>query len=147
MPDHTDQTGGCLCGAVRYRVTGPMRQVLACHCGQCRRTHGHFAAYSGCAAGDLVIERDWALRWYASSPDGRRGFCGDCGASLFWRLEGGRTVSIAAGSLDDATGLHLAGHIYTADKGDYYAITDGAPQWPQDPDTASPDYPLVPGLG
>ena len=38
------QTGGCLCGAVRYRVAGPLRDVVACHCAQCRRSSGHFAA-------------------------------------------------------------------------------------------------------
>jgi len=37
-------TGGCLCGGVRYRATGPLRHVIACHCGQCRKTSGHFAA-------------------------------------------------------------------------------------------------------
>lgn len=34
--------GGCLCGEVRYRVTGPMRDIIGCHCSQCRRTTGHY---------------------------------------------------------------------------------------------------------
>lgn len=143
----TERSGGCLCGAVRYRVTGPVRQVLACHCGQCRRTHSHFAAYTACATGDFVLERDRALRWYQSSLEAKRGFCGDCGASLFWAPAHGRTVSIAAGTLDGATGLRIGGHIFTAEKGDYYTIADGAPQWAQEPDVASADYPRVPGLG
>ncbi|MDR6290475.1 hypothetical protein E9232_003001 [Inquilinus ginsengisoli] len=142
----TDRTGGCLCGAVRYRVTGPLRQVVACHCGQCRRTSGHFAAFTACASGDLVLERNKGLRWYRSSPEASRGFCGECGASLFWAVTGGPRVSIAAGTLDGATGLRIDAHLFTADKGDYYAITDGGRQWPQDPDPDAPDYPQVPGL-
>ena len=42
-------TGGCLCGGVRYRVAGRLLPVVACHCGQCRRTLGHFGAYTGAA--------------------------------------------------------------------------------------------------
>ncbi|WP_342241429.1 GFA family protein [Inquilinus sp. OTU3971] len=143
----TDHTGGCLCGGVRYRVTGPLRQVVTCHCGQCRRTSGHFAAFTACAAGDLVLESDRTLRWYRSSPEAERGFCGECGASLFWKLTQGGTVSIAAGTLDGATGLGIGGHLYTVDKGDYYSIADGAPQWREHPDWDDPAYPQVPGLG
>jgi hypothetical protein len=47
MPEDQHQiraTGGCLCGAVRYEVRGPLRPVVYCHCTQCRRTSGHFSA-------------------------------------------------------------------------------------------------------
>ena len=39
-------TGGCLCGDVRFRIFGPLRDVINCHCGQCLRSHGNFAAYT-----------------------------------------------------------------------------------------------------
>ena len=142
----TDHTGGCLCGAVRYRVTGPLRPVVTCHCSQCRRTSGHFAAFTACAPGDLVLESDRGLRWYRSSAEAERGFCGECGSNLFWKPTQGRIISIAAGTLDGATGLGIGGHLFIADEGDYYAITDGAPQWPRYPEGDS-DYPQVPGLG
>ncbi|WP_026869295.1 GFA family protein [Inquilinus limosus] len=143
----TDQTGGCLCGAVRYRVTGPLRQVVACHCGQCRRTSGHYAAFTACAADNLVLESDRTLRWYRSSPEAERGFCGECGSNLFWKPAHGRAISIAAGTLDGATGLRIGAHLFTADKGDYYAIAGDAPQWPRYPAQGDPGYPRVPGLG
>src|SRR3712207_4982961 len=115
-------TGGCLCGAVRYAVRGPMRDVVVCHCGRCRRSHGHFAAYAACRRSDLAVDDSGALRWYEA--DGRaRGFCCRCGASLFWRAEGRPTVSIAAGTIDEPTGLRTVAHIFTRDRGDYYELS------------------------
>lgn len=120
--------GGCACGAVRYRVEGPLRPVVACHCETCRRIGGHYLAATACRREHLVMEREEGLRWWTSSPDHRRGFCGTCGATLFWEREGTPGVSIFAGSLDSPTGLRLTGHIYTDEKGDYYVIADGLPQ-------------------
>ena len=114
-------TGGCLCGAVRYEVTGPLRDVVICHCSRCLRTHGHAAAYSACERARLAIVRDEALRWYAAD-ERERGFCARCGASLFWRAAGRATVSIAAGTLDPPTGLRTVAHIYTREHADYYEI-------------------------
>ena len=122
--------GGCLCGGVRYRVTGPLRPVVDCHCGQCRRTHGHVAAYATAATAALELLEAAGLRWYGSSPGVRRGFCGTCGASLFWERTAGTTTGIAAGTLDGPTGLATVGHIFVADAGDYYAITDDLPRFP-----------------
>ena len=114
-------TGGCLCGGVRYEVRGPLRDVVVCHCERCRRAHGHAAAYAACARADLVLREAGTLRWYVA--DGReRGFCTGCGASLFWRADGRGTISIAAGTLDEPTGLRTVAQIHVADAGDYYEI-------------------------
>jgi hypothetical protein len=112
--------GGCLCGAVRYRIDGPLRDVVVCHCSRCRRTHGHVAAYSDCAAADLTVADDTSLRWY-DADERRRGFCSQCGASLFWqRADGAQMISVAAGTLDEPTGLRTVAQIFTATPGDYY---------------------------
>lgn len=132
-------SGGCLCGAVGYRVTGPMRPVIACHCGQCRKTSGHHVAATSAARGDVEITGH--VRWFASSANARRGFCPVCGSNLFWDGPGAN-LSIHAGTLEAPTGLKLAGHIFCADKGDYYEIADGLPQAPAaDPNltTMAPD--------
>jgi hypothetical protein len=121
-----EPAGACLCGAVRYRVHGPLRDVVFCHCTRCRRTHGHFAAYTACERADLELVEERGLRWY-EADDRRRGFCSECGASIFWERDGGTTVSIAAGTLDEPTGLRPSHHIFTADAGDYYEIADGLP--------------------
>jgi hypothetical protein len=123
------RTGGCLCGGVRYRVTGRLQPVVDCHCGQCRRTHGHVAAYATAAKAALELVEDGGLRWYGSSPGVRRGFCGTCGASVFWERVDEPDVAIAAGTLDPPTGLATVGHIFVADAGDYYAIADDLPRF------------------
>lgn len=119
--------GGCLCGAVRYRYEGALREVIGCHCNQCRRTSGHFVAATQGQRERLMLERDDGLHWYRSSPGVSRGFCRECGSSLFWTRDDSGRVSIMAGTLDGATGLELTRHIHVADAGDYYAIDPDLP--------------------
>jgi hypothetical protein len=94
----------------------------------CRRTSGHFVAATACAREDLVLSSSASLRWYQSSASARRGFCGQCGSNLFWDPVGEARVSIMAGTLNPPTGLGAQGHIFVAEAGDYYRITDGLPQ-------------------
>ena len=124
-------SGGCLCGGVRYRLTGPRRDVIVCHCENCRRTHGHVAAYTSVARGDLQLTDEQTLQWFHDrSPDTYRGFCNRCGASLFWDARDGKNkISVAAGTLDDASSLKTIGHVYVAEAGGYYEIEDGLPQF------------------
>jgi hypothetical protein len=122
------RAGGCLCGAVRYEVRGTLRPVVLCHCTQCRRTTGHFLATTAARHADFRLLTEQSLEWYDSSPEARRGFCRRCGSTLFWQGAGRDYVSIAAGTLDDSSGLKAACHIFVADKGGYYEIDDGLPQ-------------------
>ena len=129
MEPMTNATGGCLCGAVRYAVRGLLRPVSYCHCSQCRRTSGHFVAATACATSDLDVVSGERLRWYRSSPAAERGFCSECGSSLFWRPGHGRHISIMAGTIDTPTGLQAKEHIFLADASDYYELADGLPQF------------------
>lgn len=117
--------GGCLCGAVQYVVNGPLRPVIACHCRQCRKSSGHHVAATAARREDLAV--GGAVKWFASSETASRGFCPTCGSNLFWD-GGGERISIFAGTLDGAPGLRMAAHIYCADKGDYYEISDDLPK-------------------
>jgi hypothetical protein len=89
---------------------------------------GHFLAATAARDGDFGLTRADTLAWYSASPHARRGFCSNCGSTLFWRGNGRDYVAIAAGSIDGPTGLKLVQHIFTADKGDYYELDDGAPR-------------------
>jgi hypothetical protein len=130
-------TGRCLCGAVTYDVRGPLRDILLCHCVECRRWGGSAGSFAATRADDLVIAETEALRWI-DSPDSdhgaRRGFCGECGSSLFWQAAGAERIGVAAGSLDAPTGLQVVAHIYAHQAGDYEILDDGLPH---DPDRSA----------
>ena len=124
----TRASGACLCGSVTYEISGPLSGVIYCHCAQCRKSSGHYFAATSCQREHLSISKDEGLRWYQSSKEAERGFCGRCGSSLFWSYKDAPTMSIAPGSLDLPTGLKADAHIFVADASDYYTIDDGLPQ-------------------
>jgi len=121
----TVHRGSCLCGGVVYEVEGPLRDVIGCHCGQCRKQTGHFMAATAARHTDFKVVKQDDLKWYTSSDFAERAFCGTCGSTLFWQRKGGDYIAIAAGTLDTPTGIRIEGHIFCADKGDYYEILDG----------------------
>lgn len=124
-------SGGCLCGGVRYRIDGECRDIVCCHCENCRRTHGHFAAYTALRLSQLTLLSSASLQWYHDeSPDTLRGFCNRCGASLFWKqhAEADR-ISVSGGSLDDSGRLRVVGHIFMSEAGGYYQVDDGLPRF------------------
>ena len=127
----TTHSGGCACGAVRYRASGSLRPVIACHCSQCRKAMSNYGAFTAVARGGLAIDNEGEITWFESSPGVRRGFCRRCGSSLFWDNSGAGHVSIAAGTLDQPSGLKQVRHIFVADKADFYEIGDGLEQLPQ----------------
>ena len=119
--------GSCLCGKVKLTVTSFARDVVACHCTQCRKQTGHFVAATRVENSKLTISGKEHLKWYKASADATRGFCQHCGSVLFWRSKDSDSTSIMAGCLDSPTGLTVSHHIYATDKGDYYEIDDGKP--------------------
>ncbi|MDB5660972.1 MAG: aldehyde-activating protein [Cypionkella sp.] len=114
--------GGCLCGQVRFEADAPLRDVVACHCTQCRKTSGHFWAATSVPHDRFRLTESTGLRWFQSSDIARRGFCGTCGSSLFWEPVGENRISIAAGALEGPTALKIIENSCLEDKGDYYDI-------------------------
>lgn len=126
-------TGSCLCGAVQFKTSGDLRDVVACHCSQCRKQTGLYYAATNAELTEFEMSGEGNVSWYRASPGARRGFCTTCGSALFWQADGASYLSIMAGAFDQPTGLRLTSHIFCADKGDFYDITDGMPQYPQTP--------------
>jgi len=122
-------SGQCLCGAITYRAERARRQVVSCHCSQCRRWTGGLWRATGAVRDELTIDDpDGRLTWFQSSDQARRGFCATCGSSLFFDHADRHTYAIMCGTLDQPTGLELTLHIYIDDKADYEIIDDGLPQ-------------------
>jgi len=116
-------SGGCNCGGVRYEVHGKLRDVIACHCIQCRRQSGHFVTATATRRPNFKLVKGDSLRWYVAVPGYRRGFCNNCGSTLFFEEDGGERVSIATGSLDEPQGLKIGAHIFASEAGALSYVT------------------------
>lgn len=125
----TSNKGSCLCGAVRFTASGPLRGVIYCHCSQCRKQSGHYYAATNVADEDLEVEGAENITWYEASSFARRGFCSVCGSALFWKHKELSETSVMAGAFESPSGLSGEAHIFVADKGDYYEIADGLPRF------------------
>jgi hypothetical protein len=126
--------GQCICGAVRFEVRGPLRNVVLCHCTECRRWTGHAWPATSAPFDELDFSEERGLRWIDSPDseyDARRGFCSECGSSLFWQVPGSRIVSIAAGCLDAPTGIRTVKQIWVDSAGDYYELDERIPSEPR----------------
>lgn len=121
--------GSCLCGAVSFVVEGELPEASACHCTKCRKTTGHHEAGVDVERSAVAITGEANLTWYFSSENVRRGFCTTCGSPMFFDLPGADWIGLNLGSFDGLTGTKIARHIFVGDKGDYYDICDGAPQY------------------
>ncbi|HZF17425.1 MAG TPA: GFA family protein [Steroidobacteraceae bacterium] len=127
--------GSCLCGTVRFEISGALDRASHCHCSMCRKAHGAaFGSYAGVpkaalrwTAGEASISR------YASSGDVTRTFCSVCGSRLEYlhRAQPDR-IAIALGVLDDDPGVRPELHLFVADRAPWYDLADGLPRFAGD---------------
>ena len=104
--------GGCLCRGERFCLPDPLRQALICHCRDCFQIAG-FSWGSSISVLDesLDMTAQQTLGGYDSSAWAKRGFCRDCDAVLFYRLNGIPQKSVAIGMLGDANDLVIVGQV------------------------------------
>ena len=119
----------CLCEGIKIKVKGKLRHVINCHCSQCMKTHGNFAAYTACPENNIVFINKKTLKWYNSSGIAKRGFCSICGASIFYKLRKSKNISIAAGMFRNPTQLKSHSNIFTKGKLDYYKLNSRLPKF------------------
>ena len=101
------RTGGCQCGAVRFRAAELRDNPHVCYCRMCQKAAGNlFAALVGVRHEHLTWTRGTPAE-FNSSDQAARGFCAACGTSLYYRTLGGPHVSISIGAFDDPAGIPL----------------------------------------
>lgn len=120
--------GSCLCGGIRFTVSGALPPIQVCHCGQCRRAQGGpFATNVPIQASQLHwLSGEDLVQVYDSSEDKQRCFCRRCGSPLFSRrasLPG--VLRLRAGLLEADFGSRVGLHMHWASR---------APWWPDDED-------------
>ncbi|MBT5435648.1 MAG: GFA family protein [Alphaproteobacteria bacterium] len=130
MSDDTiSVSGGCYCRKAWYEAAAVSTSMIECHCTQCRKQSGHRYATVAGTQDNVAIEGAENISWFRASGEAERGFCSHCGSHLFWRSLTDDKMVLLGGSIDDASGLRLTSHIFVEDKGSYYEIDDGLPQF------------------
>ena len=119
----------CLCKGIKVKINDKIKHVSNCHCIQCMKTHGNFAAYTACEEQNMSFINKSTLRWFKSSRIAKRGFCVKCGASFFYKKYKSKNISIAAGMLKSPTKLKTYANIYVKNKMDYYKLDTKIPKF------------------
>jgi hypothetical protein len=128
--------GSCLCGAVRYEISGDLRNMTHCHCSMCRKSHGAaFATYAEIELSDIrFTQGNESISRYQSSDSAQRIFCSRCGSNLlFDPKETPNQVWVAVGGLDSDPKERPGVHICVGSKAPWFEITDTLPQFTDDP--------------
>ena len=125
MPEAKERhDGGCMCGAVRYRLHGPFTYSAHCHCRSCQRAVGAgFATFSAVAPEDFVIT-EGELTIFNSSPGVRRGFCNNCGTSLTYAGDGWTDIAVLSATLDDPGAAVPTRNVYVDHKQPWVVLDD-----------------------
>jgi hypothetical protein len=121
-------SGQCLCGAIRFELSGPPSILCYCHCELCRRSVGAapvaWASYD--RAGFRLLAG--APAWFSSSPTARRGFCATCGSSLFFESANApNDIDVTIATLESANELAPDRHIWVSSKLAWERTDDGFP--------------------
>ena len=98
-------SGGCQCGAVRYRVDGALTSPHICHCRMCQKAAGnYFMPLANAPKTALTLTRG-EMSWFHSSDPVRRGFCANCGSPLIFETVSAPHLNVVLGSLDDPSAV------------------------------------------
>ncbi len=133
MTANTEWRGGCLCGAVRYVARGTPRHACHCHCTMCRKAAGApMVTWVSFPTEGFEVTAGEA-RWYRSSELARRGFCGDCGSTLFFQFAATpEEIDITATTLDEPERITPEAHIWATTRLPWLHLDDGLPRYRED---------------
>lgn len=122
--------GGCLCGAIRYRIDGNSRRTTNCHCLHCRRASGAaFVTWVEFRSSEFTVVSGVPTR-YESRPQVTRQFCGRCGSQLTYQhADEPDTIDVTACSMDSADGVSPDDHVWCDRMLPWVKISDGLPRY------------------
>ncbi len=125
----SETTGGCLCGAVRYKATAEPLVVTHCHCSLCRKSSGApFLTWVAFPRDSFVFTKG-EPGVYRATDKAERAFCSACGTQITFRhVESSHQVDVTLGSLDDPEALRPVDHIWVSSKVEWLHIEDGLPR-------------------
>ncbi len=118
--------GSCTCKKVQFSLPSKYKSIWYCHCKQCQKFGGNYGAYLCPNDSDLNLISQSTLKWVTHNISHvRRGFCSDCGCSLFWENKNAPYLCVHFGGIDTIIrDLKPKVHIWYKEKGNYYEIKD-----------------------
>jgi hypothetical protein len=123
-------SGSCLCGKIRYEISGKLGGIVHCHCQTCRKAHG--SAFSSVAP---VLDKDFQLfgegnlNFYRSSKGKVRYFCSNCGTQIYAKRDATKHLILRLGSLDDDPCSREDKHIWVSQKASWYSLRNSLPEY------------------
>src|SRR5712691_8681511 len=126
VPVQESWEGSCACGRVRYRASGPLSEMIHCHCSDCRKRHGAaFGTHVGVSRGRFtILQGQEAIRVYVTEGEVRRSFCATCGSKIASESPKWAEIYVTAGTLDTPlVGLRQI-HIFVRSKVAWHDIAD-----------------------
>ena len=123
-------TGGCLCGAIRYRVEAPVERLAACYCDDCRRATGAGGSINAVvpATAFRIVKGTTKVftKTAASGNALHRHFCGDCGSWIYNPVGGdAERLVLKAGTFDRHDGMKVVLNVWAASRAPW-ALMDAA---------------------
>lgn len=130
-------TGNCQCGVVSFEYTGRPTSAMSCHCSRCRKVKGAAHATNVFVPGDRLVWTGGEDRIASYAHPGAavfgNAFCRTCGSSLPRPRADGSLYNVPAGSLNQAPGIEIEGHIFVGSKAPWFELTDDRPRWDERP--------------
>lgn len=107
--------GSCLCKSISFEIINECRYSVLCHCTMCQKSNAEFSNYTKVQKENIKFLNKKNLKWFLSSKNYKRGFCNNCGSSLFFQSRHSENeISVSTGSLNSK--IPVKGHIYYKDK-------------------------------
>jgi hypothetical protein len=136
----TDRTGGCACGAIRFKIGAPLMGVGVCHCTDCQKASGGAPNYVALTpTTGFEVTKGEAKVFFSKSDSGQdagRAFCAECGTPLWSAPPAAPFTAVKLGALDDHSDLSATLHLYVSSAPPWHLMHDGLPQFPKMPPTA-----------
>jgi hypothetical protein len=138
----TDRTGGCACGAIRFKITAPLMGVGVCHCADCQKASGGPPNYVALAPNTgFEVTKGEARLYFSKADSGEeagRAFCADCGSPLWSLPPNAPFTPVKLGALDDNADLTPMLHLYVGSAPPRRLMHEGLPTYPKMPPAPPP---------
>lgn len=124
--------GRCLCGGIRYEISGGIQNIVCCHCSECRKAQGSAFATNGVVAeADFkILSGEQLLTCYEPSPGYAKFFCSRCGSPIISKNEQKPgVVRVRIGTIESDIAERPTAHIFVGSKANWEEIGDGVPQF------------------